>query len=67
VEWARFTAPRDTRLNRLVAVKVMRSETASPQAFERFEQEAKTIAAINHPGICAIYDVGTTPSPPSQS
>jgi Tol biopolymer transport system component len=54
---------RDTRLDRLVAVKVIRSETASPQALERFEREARTIASLHHPGICTIYDVGTTPSP----
>jgi YD repeat-containing protein len=54
---------RDTRLDRLVAVKVIRSETATPQALERFEREARTIASLYHPGICAIYDVGTTPSP----
>ncbi len=54
---------RDTRLDRLVAVKVLRAETTSPQALERFEREAKAIAALNHPGICAIYDVGTSPFP----
>ena len=44
---------RDTRLDRTVAVKV------SNQRFtERFEREARAIAALNHPNICALYDVG---------
>jgi serine/threonine protein kinase/Tol biopolymer transport system component len=54
---------RDTRLDRLVAVKVLHADATSSQAFERFEREAKAIAALNHPGICAIYDVGTSPVP----
>ncbi len=44
---------RDSRLNRDVAVKV-----SSEQFSERFEREAKSIAAMNHPNICQIYDVG---------
>ena len=44
---------RDARLNRDVAVKV-----SSEQFSERFEREAKSIAAMNHPNICQIYDVG---------
>jgi eukaryotic-like serine/threonine-protein kinase len=43
----------DTRLNREVAVKV-----SATQFSERFEREAKAIAALNHPNICQIYDVG---------
>ena len=54
---------RDTRLDRLVAVKVLSANATSAQALERFEREAKAIAALNHPGICAIYDVGTSPVP----
>src|SRR5712691_7251954 len=44
---------RDTRLNRDVAVKV----SAAPFT-ERFEREARAIAALNHPHICHLYDVG---------
>ena len=44
---------RDTRLGRIVAVKV------SQAAFsERFEREARTVAGLNHPNICQLYDVG---------
>ena len=43
----------DPRLNRDVAVKV-----SAAQFSERFEREAKAIAALNHPNICQIYDVG---------
>ena len=54
---------RDTRLDRQVAIKVLPAGAVSTQALERFEREAKAIAALNHPGICAVYDVGTTPVP----
>ena len=44
---------RDTRLDRLVAIKV-----ASEHFSARFEREARSVAALNHPNICALYDVG---------
>src|SRR5215475_5297355 len=44
---------RDTRLDRMVAIKV-----AQEKFSERFEREARTVAALNHPHICALYDVG---------
>jgi serine/threonine-protein kinase len=50
---------RDTRLNRTVAIKVLSahfSEKAEMKA--RFEREAQTIAGLNHPHICVLYDVG---------
>ena len=51
---------RDTRLERTVAVKVLPEPVASdPEVKQRFEREAKTLAALNHPHICDIYDVGS--------
>ena len=44
---------RDRRLDRIVAVKVSRKEFS-----ERFEREARAVAALNHPHICQLYDVG---------
>jgi serine/threonine protein kinase len=44
---------RDTRLDRIVAIKV-----AKDQFTERFEREARLVAALNHPYICQLYDVG---------
>ena len=44
---------RDPRLNRDVAIK-----TSREQFNERFEREARAIAALNHPNICHLYDVG---------
>jgi serine/threonine protein kinase/tetratricopeptide (TPR) repeat protein len=44
---------RDTRLDRIVAVKVSKEQFS-----ERFERETRTVAALNHPNICTLYDVG---------
>ncbi|MFN7935766.1 MAG: protein kinase [Bryobacteraceae bacterium] len=44
---------RDTRLERIVAIKVSKSQFS-----ERFAREAKIISSLNHPNICALYDVG---------
>jgi eukaryotic-like serine/threonine-protein kinase len=50
---------RDTRLNRDVALKILPEDPAKdPSRRARFEQEARAVAAINHPNIVAIYDVG---------
>ena len=49
----------DTRLNRLVAVKVLLGTVATnPDLLRRFEQEARTLAALNHPNILAVHDIG---------
>lgn len=44
---------RDTRVDRTVAIKILQSEYS-----QRFEAEARAIAALNHPNICALYDMG---------
>ena len=50
---------KDTRLDRIVAIKVLPSHLAdSPELRERFEREARTIASLNHPHICTLYDIG---------
>src|SRR5439155_5473710 len=50
---------RDTRLDRNVAIKILPAEFAADAQFKlRFEREAKTISALNHPHICTLYDVG---------
>jgi Tol biopolymer transport system component len=50
---------RDTRLDRSVAIKVLPAHvSADPERRARFEREAKTIAGLNHPHICTLYDVG---------
>jgi len=49
----------DTRLGRQVAIKVLPAEFASdPERLARFEQEARASAALNHPHIAAVFDVG---------
>jgi serine/threonine-protein kinase len=54
----------DTRLDRRVAVKVLKSEfSADPTFRHRFRTEAKTTAQLNHPGIAGIYDYGETLDP----
>ncbi|MGO9257124.1 MAG: protein kinase domain-containing protein [Bryobacteraceae bacterium] len=44
---------RDTRIDRIVALKVAKADFG-----ERFEREARAVAALNHPNICTLYDVG---------
>src|ERR1035441_5053092 len=44
---------RDSRLDRMVAIKVSKEQFS-----ERFEREARAVAALNHPNICTLYDVG---------
>jgi serine/threonine protein kinase len=49
----------DSRLNRTVAVKVLSEEIAAdPELRARFEREARAVALLDHPHICAVYDVG---------
>jgi Tol biopolymer transport system component len=50
---------RDTRLNRTVAIKVLPTATVDdPERHARFEREARAIAALSHPHICVVHDVG---------
>src|SRR5262245_58119436 len=50
---------RDTRLDRTVAIKVIGADRMTdPQARLRFEREARAVAALNHPHICHLNDVG---------
>jgi serine/threonine protein kinase len=49
----------DTRLGRTVALKVLPAGAAAdPERRRRFEQEARAVAALNHPHICTLYDIG---------
>src|SRR5271168_4749155 len=55
---------RDTRLQRDVALKILPSSLATDQdRLRRFEQEARAVAALNHPNILTVFDVGTAPVP----
>ncbi len=50
---------RDTRLDRSVAIKILRAHLSDdPEAKQRFDREARAIASLNHPNICALHDVG---------
>src|SRR6266550_7374026 len=52
--------PRDKRLERTVAVKILPAQlSADPIRKQRFEREARTISSLNHPHICVLHDVGS--------
>jgi eukaryotic-like serine/threonine-protein kinase len=51
---------RDTRLDRIVAIKVLASHlSSSPELKQRMEREARAISSLNHPHICHLYDIGS--------
>ena len=51
---------RDKRLERTVAIKILPAQfSADLVRKQRFEREAKTISALNHPNICTLYDIGS--------
>ena len=51
-------AARDERLERVVALKTMKSLSSDETARRRFVREAKAAASVNHPNVCQLYDVG---------
>src|SRR4051812_37558351 len=52
---------RDTKLDRDVAIKVLTAALATdPAALSRFQREARVVAALSHPNILVVYDVGST-------
>jgi Tol biopolymer transport system component/tRNA A-37 threonylcarbamoyl transferase component Bud32 len=54
---------RDTRLDRIVAIKVLPAHLSEqPDSRERFEREARAVSALNHAHICTLYDVGRAPA-----
>jgi Protein kinase domain len=51
---------RDTRLDHSVAIKILPAHLSADLARKlRFEREAKTVSALNHPNICSLFDVGS--------
>ena len=56
---SRLSRARDPRLGRDVAIKVLPPQfTADPDRLRRLEQEGRAAAALNHPAILAVYDIG---------
>jgi predicted ATPase/tRNA A-37 threonylcarbamoyl transferase component Bud32 len=49
---------RDSVLNRVVAIKMLKSAVSGEEAYSRFIREAQAVAKLNHPNIVAIYDIG---------
>src|ERR1700681_4217244 len=54
-----FNKAKNTRLDRTVAIKILPESLAADAQFrDRFDREARTISQLDHPHICALYDVG---------
>jgi eukaryotic-like serine/threonine-protein kinase len=59
---------RDTRLDRIVAIKVLTDVLAGDSQFrDRFEREARTISQLKHPNICTLHDIGRQDGPSTGS
>ena len=59
---------RDTRLNRDVAIKILPEAFANdPDRHARFDREARLVSQLNHPNICALYDISVAPNPSATS
>lgn len=55
---------RDTRLDRIVAVKVLTGAAASlPEGRQRLDREARAVSSLNHPHICSLFDIGNGSTP----
>jgi serine/threonine protein kinase len=55
----------DIRLDRIVAIKILPASFATdPDRLQRFAQEARAAAALNHPNILSIFDIGNDHGPP---
>ena len=54
---------RDTRLNRQVAIKFVSAGVADADARRRFQQEAQTASALNHPHILTVFEAGEWDGP----
>ena len=48
----------DTRLDRIVAIKILPEHLSGPEDRQRFDREARTISSLSHPNVCHLYDVG---------
>ena len=60
--WARFWLARELKLERMVALKVLRADlTQDSTRVTRFRQEARAASALNHPNVCTIHALGETP------